>query len=148
MSRRLNIELFKKVRDRIAETPESYDQRHFMRDNNKAPCGTAACIAGETIICSAATIKQGIKKLSLLDAGGDTPQKAMELLGLAPKGTNYFMLGYDDGAKRLFYEYPDQHEYGWPEPFRTDWAKSPTGERWKVAVAFLDHIIETGKVLE
>lgn len=39
MSTKLNIELFKKVRDRIAEIPESYDQRHFLKETDAAPCG-------------------------------------------------------------------------------------------------------------
>lgn len=46
----LNIELLKKVRDKIASTPEAYDQSVYGRVSKEAPCGTAACIAGWTVL--------------------------------------------------------------------------------------------------
>lgn len=59
----LNKALLRKVRNRIRKIPESYYQGTWCRADKGAPCGTIACIAGETIICAAPTVEAGIKEL-------------------------------------------------------------------------------------
>lgn len=139
---KLNIELLKKVRNRIATVPESYSQRHFVKRSSKAPCGTVCCLAGETIICAAPTISEGVEELKAIEfasAPNDgspwsslIPHRAQELLGLN-----------DSDAWDLF-EYAENN---WPEPFRSQYAAAQSNtERANVAVLLLDQIITTGKV--
>lgn len=142
----LNIELFKKIRDRIAEIPESYNQNDWIQESLTAPCGTAACLAGEAIICNSVNIKGGIRRLKKLadveapegcdvnPQGYDSmvPIRAAKALGLTPQQMDIF----------------DSRAEGWPEPFRSEFKNIGTNQgRAKVAVAFLDHIISTGSVL-
>lgn len=139
---RLNIELFKKVRDRIKTIPESYDQRYWLGTSKRAPCGTVACLAGETIICSAPSVEDGIRKLRRMDDRGiDIPSEAARLLGL--KG-DYWSLDMDQETAIFL-----GRGQGFPEPYRADYrrARSRTAKA-KVVVAFLNHVIKTGKVLE
>lgn len=44
--------------------------------------------------------------------------------------------------------YDEEREGGWPEPFRDQWEDASRREQPRVAVAYLDHIITTGKVTE
>lgn len=139
----LNKRLLRKVRNRIAEIPESYDQSEFCATNENAPCGTAACLAGETIICAAPTVKQGLNSLRIMmgkfrsastPAATNIGERAAKLLGLT-----------EDEANRMFEGYPVDGE--WPEPFGTQYADSHRpGERAKVAVAYLDECLKRGKV--
>ena len=134
---RLNIELFKKIRDRIAEIPESYDQSLWARRDSKAPCGTTACLAGEAIICSRPTAQEGVALLwrTLNELRTPSPDVlARDLLRLTP-----------NEASAMF----TASACAWPAPFSVqfDRARSRKG-RAKAAIAYLDHIIETGKVLE
>lgn len=129
---KLNIELLKKVRARIAEFPESYNQNYWKIYSSEAPCRTAACLAGETIICAAPTLEEGLKRLAEADCDDAVPDVAGELLGLEGNyweeyGDHLMFLG---GGK------------GWPEPYRTMYQAGPSA----AAIAFLDHIIKTGKV--
>jgi hypothetical protein len=134
---RLNIELFKKVRERIAAIPESYDQNRWYKRTSVSPCGTAACLAGETIICAAPTIDEGIRQLRELhdedEADFDIPNTAGELLGL-------------DGD---YMQWGTEHDIfmgeakGWPEPYRTQFTER--GPHIAV-LGLLDEIITTGKV--
>lgn len=143
---KLNIELFKKVRDRIATIPESYRQSSWWASSTDAPCGTAACLAGEAIICAAPTIEEGIAELKALvneERDLDVPERAAELLGLEG---NYW--SQNAGETEIFQGFGE----GWPEPYRSQFSKAnDQGDvigMAKAAVAYLDHIIETGKVLE
>lgn len=135
--RKLNIKLLKKMRKRIAEKPYSYYQDYWAVKDDKAPCGTKACLAGEAIICSERSVKKGLEKLwaSLSPSRSERPSVlAQELLGLSGiEADTMFMVG---GA-------------AWPEPFRSRFerASGPIA-RAKVAVAYLDHIIKTGEVIE
>lgn len=145
--KKLNIELFKKIRDRIAEVPESYDQSTYVTEDHRAPCGTAACLAGAAIICNAVSVKAGIRSLRHHDDRRTISQRAAKLLGL-PR-PNW---GVDDdeynSAALLFYSSSD-YKVGWPEPFGSTFNKARgVKSRAEAAVAYLDHIIETGKVLE
>lgn len=134
---RLNIELFKKIRKRIAAIPESYNQSWWMIPTSAAPCGTAACLAGETIICNAPSIKAGLSNLAQADRRGVVGSQARRALGLAP-GEAATVFGYIDGGF-----------VSWPEPFASQFRDAENSQgRAAAAVAYLDHIIETGKVLE
>lgn len=143
---RLNIELFKKVRDRIAAIPESYDQSEWVRPSNASPCGAAACLAGETIICNAPTVAAGIKELKrlrALDQYHAVPERAAELLGLEGSWKDFLTTELpDDGGETIIF---DGDALYWPRQFRSMFRD---GDEADAAVAYLDHIIETGKVLE
>lgn len=149
---KLNIELLRKVRDRIRDIPESYDQTHWAAPSETSPCGTTACIAGETIICAATTVKDGIAKLNRLQNGRheSIPTAAAKLLGL-PDPKWEFQGGRNETAI-LFDSVLDDDDVltvAWPKQFkaRYDRARTVRG-RARAAAAYLDHIIETGKVLE
>lgn len=139
---RLNIELFKKIRDRIATIPESYGQHYWVDDSSESPCGTVACLAGEAIICAAPTVDAGIAELRRLDESDDelaVPVRAAFLLGLTG---DYSKPEYKQmGETNMFWG----DGRGWPEPFRS---VLRNGNQAAAAVAYLDHIIETGKILE
>lgn len=143
----LNIELFKKVRERIVAIPDSYNQRTYYSESDTAPCGTICCIAGEAIICSAPTIAEGVAKLHGLNSKyNGIANTAARLLGLIGEDEDYFYLAASHPARRLFNDSPHG---AWPEPFRSQWLHaSDSNEEAHVAAAYLDHIIETGKVLE
>lgn len=146
---RLNIELFKKIRQRIAEIPESYDQESWCGPSGAAPCGTTACLAGEAIICAAPTVEQGVEDLRRLNASDrvyGVPDRATALLGLSGSWAAWV----DDDNRQAAGETVifDADAEGWPEEFRQDFRYANYRERANIAVAYLDHIIETGKVLE
>lgn len=138
---RLNIELFKKIRERIATLPQSYDQSELCAVSDTAPCGTVCCIAGEAIICNAPTVEQGVAELRRLYKGGAgyrVPRKAIKLLGIG-----------DGAIDQKWHPMFDGGGLGWPERFCEMFGRAMDRyEKAKVAVAYLDHIIETGKVLE
>lgn len=144
----MNIELFKKIRERIATIPQSYDQRTYYTPTTVAPCGTVCCLAGEAVICAAPTVEDGVNNLRSLSRGiatGTVATAAARLLGLISEDQNYFGLSDTHPARRLFSESPHQ---AWPEPFRSQWLNADDEQEAQIAVAYLDHIISTGKVLE
>lgn len=133
----LNIELFKKIRERIATVPQSYNQTLWYTHEPTSPCGTAACLAGEAIICAAPTLAEGIANLRVhaLDHD-DVPHTAGELLGL---GRGY----YSRPGSTIF----DGDASGWPVPYRLQYQEADSDvERAAAAVAFLDYIIATGSI--
>jgi len=89
----LNKRLLRKVRNRIAKIPASFDQNHFVRTSKKSLCGAAACLAGETVICAASSVKKGIETLWHMISNPDwcdltnaPPAKsAKKLLGLTER---------------------------------------------------------------
>lgn len=135
----LNIELFKKVRRKIKSEPYSYDQSGDVRQSVTAPCGTACCIGGWADILSAPSVKERRHRM----AGNVDLNRGAKALGL--KGKDFYMeLTTERGV--LFDGDPGR---SWPEPFRSQWKRARTyAQRSAVAVAYLTHIIETGKVLE
>lgn len=154
--RKLNIELFKKIRDRIAEIPESYNQQAWYTESTKAPCGTAACLAGEAIICAAPTVKTGVRRLRRMhvDDGVSVATRAASLLNLPEpewKTFSFLTESSDNDTARLFRCGSDglgRPLVYWPDPFGKRFNKAKTNKaRAKAAVAYLDHIIETGSVL-
>lgn len=146
---KLNIELFKKVREKIATTPEAYDQDIESCNDPRSPCGTVACIGGWADILSAPTeTERRARMRGLVDL-----DRAADSLGLNGKS---FWQEYasDAGTERgvLFSGDPDKF---WPEPFAAQLREAKTLEPHtqaaalaKIAVAYLDKIISTGKVLE
>lgn len=146
----LNIELFKKIRDRIAEIPESYNQNKWCADFSKAPCGTTACLAGEAIICSAPTVAEGVAELKRLDADLDdnnaVARRAAEMLGLEGSVDEWIdQRERKVGNETLIF---DGNAEGWPEEFRERFTSADDGkERAAAAVGYLDKIIATGSVL-
>lgn len=128
----LNIKLLKKVRDRIAKIPESYDQSWWATRDVEAPCGTTACIAGEALICSQRSKKAGLQLLWDAMPKWKVGSTAQTLLGLTDREADVLF-----GAGT------------WPEPFRSEYdqVRYHPKARAKVAVAYLDHIIKTGEVL-
>lgn len=80
----LNVKLLRKVRNRIATIPESYDQSRWVQSNDKAPRGTMACLAGEAIICSQPSVGEGIKTLRRATARHDNTFRYW--VGYAQKG--------------------------------------------------------------
>jgi hypothetical protein len=145
---RLNIELFKKIRDRIAAIPAAYDQSIYFRPDDNAPCGTAACLAGEAIICSAPSVEAGVEALRYHDSREGVPEVAADLLGLPPaQWGDGFPEQYNETA-RLFAFIATTKCFG-PNHSRATFAMRTTQRaRAAVAVKYLNHIIETGKVLE
>lgn len=130
---KLNLKLLRKVRDRIAEIPESYDQTKWIMDSAEAPCGAAACVAGETIICDAPTVKQGINTLrSLAGRSGAISDRASALLGIS-----------EEEADVMFdYSYVN-HTVEWPSPFKRRFAAAATPQAQAVvAVAYLDECLK------
>jgi hypothetical protein len=134
----LNIELFQKVRDRIAAMPESFEQGRWITRSPSSPCGYAACLAGETIICAAPTVEQGLarlKQLNAIDEGGESnliPDTAGRLLGL----DGCFAV---NGEHDIFIS----SARGWPQPFRSQFS---VGDESGAAVAYLDWIIANNRI--
>jgi hypothetical protein len=143
---RLNIELFKKIRDRIASIPESYNQDNWWLPTQRSPCGTAACLAGTAIICNAPTVAEGVaqlKRLYRIDKYRAVPRNAAELLGLTGDWDAHIDHDDDEAAgETLMF---DADAAYWPHPFGRMFYR---GDEAEAAVAYLDYIIETGKVLE
>lgn len=136
---KLNTELLRKVRDRIAEIPESYNQNNFWLESDKAPCGTVACLAGEAIICSRPTVKQGIRSLRRMDnnvyfvGGHPITLRGAKLLGLTESDA---ALVFDGGGD------------GWPQPYRRRFQRAVQPEtKAKIAVAYLDECLKRGKMV-
>lgn len=138
--RRLNIELLKKVQRRIKTIPESYDQNYWVGGSNRAPCGTVACLAGETIICAAPSIEEGIRKLRRMDNKGiDIPNTAAKLLGL---NGNYWYSNLENETKIFL-----GNGSGFPEPYCTEFKRARRKvDKAAVVVRYLNQIIKTGKV--
>lgn len=146
---KLNIELFKAIREKIATTPAAYDQSVFARESRVAPCGTAACIAGWACVLSGAMSAEELKRRERTDGEEfiSIEITAKHVLGLDEDEADVLFTespegewdDYDDGGN-------DVYVNGWPEEFASQWRGATSGS--DVAVAYLTHIIETGKVLE
>jgi hypothetical protein len=140
----LNFKLIRKVIKRIETKPETYAQQvwgqradAFNKDAKEylggrvrpiPSCGTVACLAGETVICGAPTLKLGLLRVKRRGVLG----RAQKLLGLTYAETHLF----------------DGDGVNWLKPFRLQFenAKSYRGEA-RAAVNYLKHILRTGKVI-
>lgn len=127
----MNKTVVRKMIKRLGSVPESYDQRvWYIRKDDSTPCGTVACLAGEAVICSAKTVKEGIKLA--FDNYGEIPELAGQLLGLSGSRHQVFV---SDGS-------------GWPEPYRTQFSQSSeTGPRAQVAVSYLKEALKRGTMV-
>lgn len=150
---RLNIELFKKVRNKIKTTPNAYDQGTFGRRSKAAPCGTAACIAGWACVLSGQMDTETLYATSALDPL-EVQRKAAEVLRLSEEEADILFVGSPEGESYDPEEEWD-NEYnveGWPAPYGQDWYDARRRDKLearapRIAVAYIDHIIKTGKVL-
>lgn len=147
MANKLNKKLIEKVIKRLEERPETYYQEDWFRfvDEDVAKrmgrpapaCGAVACLAGETIICSARSVTQGIKKLERIMNNTSTTGPvtvATKLMGI--ENSRYYLFSATAGS--------------WPKPFSTQFrkAKDYKGEA-RAAVNLLRAILRTdGKILE
>ena len=101
----MNTELAKLVYKQVTEFPESFDMRNYIY---QAPCGTAGCLAGHTLLLSGYSFTStrrhdGSYACSLTRPDGvnisDPSKEAMDLLEISPED----YLGEDD--KPLFFDY-------------------------------------------
>ena len=150
---KLNIELFKKIRDKIASVPTAYDQEEFGRPEESAPCGTACCIAGWACVLGGALPLDVVRHAAIADPLNREkglykliPKRAAKLLGVSRQEADVLFTPMPQG------EYDDEEGIEsrppWPEPFSDQWEFASEEQRADIAVDYLDHIIETGKVLE
>lgn len=150
METKLNIELLKAIREKIATTPEAYDQSVFARRSVTAPCRTAACIAGWACVLSGV---MDAEELIRRERANGAEFQSIEIIA---KGA---LCIDDDDAETLFTEDPagtrfdwseddEERDGGWPQPFASQWEDATRTEQPRIAIAYLDHIIETGKVLK
>lgn len=146
--RKLNVELLKQIRDKIASTPDAYDQMVYGRPDHTAPCGTACCIAGWACVLSGRYSVEDIRKAR--DAEYVVKERisetAQELLGLSENEADTLFTAEPEGSWEDYDDDgEDAFEGGWPEPFRTEWREG-IKEYNVIAARYLDQIIETGKV--
>lgn len=115
---------------RLDTVPESYEQSAwFIEEDEGSPCGTVACLAGEAVICSANTVKQGIK-LALENFDMIVPL-AEKVLGL-------------HGNHGLF----DCAGSGWPRRYRKALQDANSRkEKANVAAAYLRESLERGTLI-
>jgi hypothetical protein len=126
----MNRTVVRKMIKRLESVPEHYDQKaYYVERDDKAPCGTVACLAGEAVICSAKTIQEGI---NLAFAKYDSiPERAEVILGLPRLQHSVFAA---DGS-------------GWPEPYRTQFAQSQKADQSKIAAAYLKEALKRGTMI-
>lgn len=124
-----NKKLLLKTAQRIEDVPESYDQRTFVANSEKSPCGTVSCLAGEIIIASERSVKKGVEKLWNTRGPANL---AGELAGFD---------SYESFA--LF----GSSAAGWPAPFADKWYKAKTQRtKAKAAAALLRYLADGGEV--
>ena len=150
MGHRLNIELFKKIREKIATTPEAYDQTVFARRSITAPCGTVACIAGWACVLGGAMDADDLKRRERTSGVEfeSIETTARDALGIDDDEADILFTENPAGVRHDWDEDDDEREGGWPQPFSGQWDDARRTDRPRIAIAYLDHIIETGKVLE
>lgn len=128
----INRRVVKRMVERIETLPESYDQGAFYAERSeKSPCRTVACLAGEAIICNAATYDAGLKQLHKLVVYGGVSFTATTILKLP---WNHGVFGQDASC--------------WSAPFNEQFAKARTKKaQAKVAVAYLRECLERGTMI-
>jgi hypothetical protein len=136
----LNKQLLRKVRNRIAKIPESYYQGAWIESSKKSPCGTTACLAGETIIVSSPSIKRGIDNLQR--AVSRYAESLRSDVGVVRKARLLLGINLTD-AEAMF----GLRAAGWPKPFADRFTRAKTNrQRAKIAVAYLDECLKRGAV--
>lgn len=128
----LNFKLFRAVIKKLETAPMAYSQEDIVEKDNKAPCGTAACIGGWAYLLAGRRVTSRTNNSTVLN-------RAALLLGLNNEEE------WEGGdAERLFSGYPEDQ---WPEPFASDWQDAvDREEQARVAVAYLKNILATGDV--
>jgi hypothetical protein len=130
----LNFRLIRQIIKKIETTPEAYDQNVWGRRDDKAPCGTAACIAGWACFLGGEKSLEQLRRNPKSAAG-----VAVKLLGLF-KPRN----GWDGGEKGMF----DGYAYSWPSPFAERYQAAKTSRaRARAAISYLKHVLKTGEVV-
>ena len=109
--------------------------------NQKPPCGTVGCIAGNLCVLSG-----DIKPNVIIDRLGSELETYIFPRNTDEMAAKYLGLDIDE-AEKLFYLEEWNYGTGWPEEFaaRLEKHKPGTLEYAKVAVARIDHFIETGE---
>lgn len=131
----LNFPLLVKTRNRIDAIPESYYQGRWIDRQPGAPCGTVACLRGEAEIANAPSVQEGIKRMFRLARNPfHATTSGAKLLGLAPREAEVMFSGSAD-------RWPDKYRFAHGD------ANNQRG-RARAAVAYLTHVIRTGKVTE
>jgi hypothetical protein len=127
----MNKKVVRRMIKRLETVPESYHQgAMFVEEDDHAPCGTVACLAGEAVICSAKTVEAGIKLA--LSGEIDLVEEAEALLGLTDIEHCVFAV---DGS-------------GWPIPFRYEFTEANSREEEaRVAVAYLKEALKRGTMI-
>lgn len=99
----LNIELFKAIREKIASTPEAYDQAIWGRHEDEAPCGTACCIAGWACVLSGVVSPEEIRDtgasgvIGQIGEGRNVGDLAEKALGLSKRQGDVLFMGQPEG---------------------------------------------------
>lgn len=119
----INKELINQIINKLEEAPEAYDQSSYGRFSKNAPCGTAACIAGWAYHFSTESdVRDPDVTHRMIHEG------AARALGLTEKE-----------AAVLF----DGYAFHWPQEFKEAfWTEGQAS----AAIAYLRHILKTGKV--
>jgi hypothetical protein len=98
---RLNVKLLDKVLKHVSAKPERFDMGSWVHWSSYAPCGTAACIAGWTVILAAGNTKKNrrefVEKADELRGGADRNfffKKARKILGLTFQEAKSLFLTY------------------------------------------------------
>ena len=127
-----NKRLLLKTAKRIEKVPESYHQGWWATKDPSAPCGTTACIAGETLICSERKVSDGLNKLWRSLHNFTVSDQAENLLGLTDYESG---IVFDGTASR------------WPQPFHKQYhqAKTQRGQA-NAAAALLRYLADGGKL--
>lgn len=131
----INKELFAKVRDKILQVPDAYDQGAYGV-KAETPCGTRACIAGHALIESGFCTPEELNdrkhrgNVTFFSVHGE----AQKLLGLS-EAEGYALLGSAVGED-------------WKEPFSSRFldASSSSEDEARVAADYINYIIRTGDV--
>lgn len=153
---KLNKALIRKMIKRIEERPEAYLQSRFFvkmgvqvaayYDRPKPICGSAECLAGEAIICTAPSVKKGIEALKRTVTSLDNSDS---LKPVAEKAARLMGLSIDLSGDGLGI-FDSQPLHCWPAPFGAQYAQAKTykGEA-RAAINLLKAILKTdGKILE
>lgn len=133
----MNTALLRRVKATILEEPGRLNMEIPFLPDSSVPCGTAACIAGWTVILARRRGREPFsttcKRLDRSCEGRhhwlEIEPKARELLGIT-----------QEQSSTLF------HSDDWPYPFSQRYGNALTdGQRAKVAAQRIEHFIKTGQ---
>jgi len=140
------VKLLRRVKRHILAEPKRLDMNQWVKPSRQSPCGTAACIAGWTVLLSGPEekIAEVSKTRTLYEAneaaiggfGVGIGERARQLLGLT----------YEQSV-RLFHVKAAWVNGVWPTEFARRYTSTKTtkAEKAKVAAERIDHFIRTGE---